>query len=971
MDTVKPNKKYKPDFARLAFSRWLSGEEQDDGETRAFCPICEDPAESRSPSGSFNFDKGTFNCFKGDHGMSIYNLAQQLKRERGWDPRSAAMRARHQDSAFREKVEKGLMNAGKRTAPLPTGADITKWHQSLLSNKKVLRDFQEKRGITTETISELDLGWDGYRYTIPIYDQDGELVNVRKYKLNASSANDKMINVAGHGQARIYGYDDLEEFDTIIITEGETDRILLRQELRTSKKNKIGVVTHTAGAKTFRQDWGPLFADKVVYIGYDNDDAGRVGATKAARMISPFAKEVYKIVVPLEKDGADWTDYIHQEGYGRKDVVRIIEEAKPISEAGHKTLGPVPSSGEKVSLANTTAESNQGKTLEFVVSIAGRQIEPYAATRKIHISCSQDKGVVCQMCPMIGAQGEMDLEIQPNDPNLFRFVDAGEERRLKTIRDISGIKCSDRSSLSDESYYTIEELVVQPSVDDRNDEESQRPTTRTIFSLSTHNSGINDKVRIVGHNVVDTRSSKVRFLSWVNEKVDLDIDNFHLDADQVQQLKDLFQPDEDQSPLDKCIEIARDMAENVTQIRGRDLLHVGYDLVWHSVLSFKVYDVIVHKGWLEMMVVGDTRTGKSEIANNLVRHYRSGAITSLEGASFAGIVGGVQQIDGRWHLTWGLVPMNDRRLVVLDEASGMKDNNLIEQMSSVRSSGIAQISKIANESTSARTRLIWITNPADGSMLRDSPDVGMAALRSVVQSNEDIARFDFVMAAAKDEVPDNIINRSFQETHNSSYSSAMSELLVKWVWSLGRDSIHISKGAASRAIKAASDMGRRYVSDPPLIQSENVRYKILRIACAIAARTFSYDRGKLAVRMEHVDDAVRFLDEIYSQESMGYARKSRRMRAARKQAVQNKAEIIKWLREEPSALDTLIAVGGSTFRMRDFQEFGAMDADSARAAVNKLVHKKMARRKTRGDIVMEPMLVQILKEMEDNDEFDD
>ena len=123
--------------------------------------------------------------------------------------------------------------------------------------------------------------------------------------------------------------------------------------------------------------------------------------------------------------------------------------------------------------------------------------------------------------------------------------------------------------------------------------------------------------------------------------------------------------------------------------------------------------------------------------------------------------------------------------------------------------------------------------------------------------------------------------------------------------------------------------------------------------------------------MEHVKDAVRFLDAIYAQESMGYARKSRRIRMSRKQSAANRDEIVKWLTEdEPAALDTLVAIGGSTFRMRDFQEFGAMDLDAARAAVNKLVHKKMARRKSRGDIVMEPVLVQILKELEDQDDFD-
>jgi len=337
--------------------------------------------------------------------------------------------------------------------------------------------------------------------------------------------------------------------------------------------------------------------------------------------------------------------------------------------------------------------------------------------------------------------------------------------------------------------------------------------------------------------------------------------------------------------------------------------------------------------------------------------------------SFAGLVGGVQQIDGRWHMTWGVVPMNDRRLVVLDEASGLKEKDVIEQMSSIRSSGIAQITKIASEETSARTRLIWIMNAGDGSMIRDNPLGGMGAIRTVVPNSEDIARFDFLVTTAKGDVDTKVINGGFAEHHSPEYTSEECETLVKWAWSLTRNDVIISAAAARQVVKSAMSMGERYISDPPLIQSENVRFKLLRIAAALAARTFSVNaKGKLVVNAEHIRDAVKFLDLSYNEDAMGYARASRKALAADARAKEKYQLCVDYLRLHPDdVLLTLKMVGGATFRTRDFVDFGGMDSGPAKLVVQQLLKWNVVRLKSRGDIQMDPQLIKAIREIEDED----
>lgn len=950
-------KKYKPNTVRAAFSEWFVGDETADGEQRAFCPICEDPGQSSSPSASFNPEQGKWNCLKNRHGGSIADLAADLKKSRGWDIRSAAMSGRNRDKDFQAKRDAGLAAVGRRPAPLPDKKEVKRLHRQLVNSPGILQKLKDARGFDDDTIDEFEIGWNGYRYTFPIYDQDGKLVNVRQYKLGAGA--NKMVNVSGHGESRIYGIEDVSEKDVIVLTEGETDRLLLRQHLYDAGHDEIGVATHTSGARTFKPEWANLFKGKKVFVCYDVDDAGQKGMDRTMAILAPVADGCYRINLPLADRGADLTDYLLHAGTAQ-DFLKLMKTA----EDDDVEL-PLPDKGKHMSLQESLAEEHQDEVLELTVSISGKQQAPATGPKVIRATCDMSKGAVCAVCPIGLANGNVEMSIRKDDERLFKFIDRSDDSYPKLLRQITGARCSDRVSFEMPQKYHIEELLVQPSIDDRRENESQQPIRRTVFSVGTHKSGVNEKVNLIGVNTTDPRSGRLRFMAWQNKRVETDIDRFEVDPETYSKLT-IFMPSDDQTALDKCFEIAKNMADHVTHIYGRDLLHVAYDLVWHSVLGFYIKDIPEDKGWLEMMVVGDTRTGKSEIAKQLMRHYRSGEMLSCEGVTFAGIVGGVQQIDGRWHMTWGTVPMNDRRLVVLDEVSGMSESNVIERMSSIRSSGIAQITKIESAVTSARTRLIWISNPADGGMVGDHPNMGLSALQSVVPNNEDIARFDFVTAAVKGEVPDKLINSLGGEQSAPDYGSVECELLIKWAWSLTRDKIHITDAAINTMYKLARKLGREFVPEPPLVQSENVRFKLMRIACAIAARTFSAtENGHLIVRAEHVKDAERFLQMVYGHQALGYKRVSQHKIHEEEVAQRNIGAVKAYLLEHEDLLEALQVIGASQFRHIDLENHGQMDRDQSQLHVKRLQQRFMLKRTNRGTLKLTSTMLRVLREIEE------
>jgi hypothetical protein len=436
------------------------------------------------------------------------------------------------------------------------------------------------------------------------------------------------------------------------------------------------------------------------------------------------------------------------------------------------------------------------------------------------------------------------------------------------------------------------------------------------------------------------------------------VDRFEITPDAVKQMN-LFKPAKNQTPLKKLGQINRDFATHVTKIVGRPEMHAMMDLVFHSLLQWKFGGQFIHRGWLEGIVVGDTRTGKSEVAERLVRHFGAGEIVGGEAATLAGLVGGLQQIGGKdWAVTWGVIPLNDRRIVVIDELSGLSPED-ISKMSDVRASGMARLTKIQQEVTFARTRLLWLGNPRNGGL--DQYTYGVDAIRPLIGNPEDIARFDIGMAVARGDVQPEEFNKRLGEGQLK-YTSAACHTMLMWCWTRSADQITWASGAEDTVYKLALDFGQRYVEDPPLVQMANARIKIARVAAALAARTFSTDDTyeKVIIMKQHVVDAVAFLDLLYKMPAFGYAERSKERLDDTQDAMDNRGNIRTYLFENRGLAKFLRS--NARFRRQDLEEILNRDRESANAIINKLWEARMIR-KDGGDNRVEPTLHELLREV--------
>ena len=239
---------------------------------------------------------------------------------------------------------------------------------------------------------------------------------------------------------------------------------------------------------------------------------------------------------------------------------------------------------------------------------------------------------------------------------------------------------------------------------------------------------------------------------------------------------------------------------------------------------------------------------------------------------------------------------------------------------------------------------------------------GVQAIKPLIGNPEDVARFDLAMSVASGDVDHDSINARI-DPGPQRYSQSAAAALVRWAWSRNPENVRWDDGAEDAVYKAARELGKRYVEDPPLIQAANVREKVARLAVALAARLFSTDeRGEdVIVRPIHVKEAVKFIDSLYSAAGFGYRARSaeviERQRAAERP---ENIEAARLLLARNAGLDVFLRSQGK-FRRQDLEEILDIDREEANAIISELYKLHMVW-KDKGDVRLTPTLHRLLRE---------
>jgi len=921
--------KYIKVFSRF-FNEKLKPNES--GEAPVCCPFHDD----HNPSMSINLKTGLWRCFACPEAGDVYTFWMKMT----GDPFPIAKDKI--DKICKEIVCNGE-EAEEVTHDLPAIKDniVGEYQDNLEKNKVVLKFLKEERGLSDKTIKKLRIGYNKGRITFPVPDVEGFWRNIRMYSRKEKGSKKVISWKTGYGKARILGIENLEA-DEVYLFEGEMDRALAFQL-------GYAAFTVTGGAGTWKEEWNELFKGKIVNICYDIDKAGQTGAENIARKLYSEAKRIKIIHLPItEPANADFSNYIINSGYSKKDFDSLVSKTKPydLAEAIEKD-----NTIYEVHLSQASKSDYFHKKIKLKVLVAGKDLAPYIVPSKIKFQCNMN-GKSCDFCELGAAGGEKILTFNNTDPKVLNLINVSDERLNFYLKDICGIKKGCRAYYSEIlEVINIEELLLIPELDWSAKE--QEYVSRRAYYMG-HGLKPNCRYIFKSITVPDPKTQYATHIIYDSKKAEGDIIN----PDRKDDLK-IFQP-VSWSLINikkKMKEISTDLSYNVTKIYGREDLHMAIDLVYHSVLSFNFQNDFIRKGYLELLILGDTRTGKSRTIQRLIDYYQLGEFVTGESASYAGLVGGLQQNQKRWNITWGKIPLNDRRMVIIDEASGLNTDE-IGNMSGIRSSGIAELTKIQTERTNARTRLIWLSNPrsADTLNMRMFP---VEFLFYLIGKPEDIARFDFVVSCASGEIPTETINNLKRIKVKHKYESELCKKLILWAWSRKTEHIHFPQDAEEKIIKYSIELGKKYAKNIPLIDAADIRIKLCRFSTALACRLFSTDDGEnVIVRGEFVDFVYEFINYLYSKSSFKYAQYSEKTMRTQKIIEKQGSAIKAFLDEYKNLAEFLRDI--DFFYANDLENALNVDVEERRAILFFLIRNKLIRKTSRGEYRKFPEFIKFL-----------
>lgn len=481
-----------------------------------------------------------------------------------------------------------------------------------------------------------------------------------------------------------------------------------------------------------------------------------------------------------------------------------------------------------------------------------------------------------------------DLTIEEGDEKILSFIGVPTTHHPGLIKKYFNINIPKdvkfNYTVKDNGYQTILRFAIAGLTGEERSSIGNKPLI--VYCVYVNDLKIEDNCsyKLEGYRTVDPKNQETVCVFNKATKIQSDIENFKVE-DFKEDLR-IFRPKkikkDDKSPFtaDEIFNQLKKLCEfystNITGVRGdhRFDAHLAVYLTFHSVCNFEFEPQRnIEKGWMDVMLLGDEGTGKSTISEKFLDYYGMGERITGQNTSFAGLVGGNDEISGYRIPNWGKFPLNDKGLLVVDEA-GHLDPIIFNNLDAMRSSGKASMSKMVKGEVNARTRVIWTSNPKDNGRVGNKY-YGITSLSDLITQNSSIRRFDLVVICAKRKEDNIIPNKVYtpEAIGNIWPTKEQDRNLVRWAWSRKLEDIIFTPQAKQTARELAEKLGEEYSPKIPLILGQDFRIKLARLAIAIAVCVFSHVKGhpnKVLVGRSHMECAEKVINLIYGKDENGY-----------------------------------------------------------------------------------------------------
>ena len=831
---------------------------------------------------------------------------------------------------------------GIATAERPVSVDLVERARPKIWEAGTLLRELRRRCISDQTIVDFKLGVDKNRITIPVPDLSGTVyVNIRKY-LPGAPGDKKMANLKGRGKLHLYPYSQLK-YERVLVCGGEIKALAAAQEL-----NQVGVgcVAATGGEGAWDPvRFGNLLKGKTVYVCLDIDSKGKMAAQKLCREIYPYASEVSWIQLPLDEDlfpTGDINDYLKTGG----TLAPLIEDSS-VYQPRLRTIDWTEGEHVPRSIWEAVRADNIGERSQIGVHVVGLVDSTYSVPHQVEVECLQDQKC-CGSCP-VAVTAKTKFGVDPENPAVSAMVGQSDYQVDQIVGKAINIpaQCKERH-IHVLAHRSVEVGVVSPQMELTSTDSGPRNVQKILSTTSVLEA--NEEYILEGRAIADPKTQETVFLASTAKPTLSSINTFEFDRHDESRI---FQPDEwSVEGIDAQLnDLYDDLSVNVTHIRERRELHEIIDLAYHSVLNIKL-ERNVQRGWVEALVLGDSSQGKSQATECLQKHYNLGHKVDMKNATSAGIIGGLQQFGSTWVVSWGALPTHDRRLVIMEELEGA-DVEVLAAMTDVRSSGVAKVQKIQTGERLARCRLIALSNPRSGRNM-NSYAFGVEAIMELCGQAADVRRFDTCICVTKEDHTTDVIHEFEEREIEHVYHSDLCHHLIMWGWTRKTDQVQFSKATIKKLFECSKQMCSTFHEQIPIVDAGSMRFKLARLAAALAVRTYSTeDEGQsVEVRPCHVEYITQLLTRTYSSPGMKYLQYSQKRK--RSETLQNTTEIREQILRATHPRELVEEFLSATFLDENtLAAKGGFDFQDCRDMLNALIRFNAVETKGRGLYVLQ------------------
>lgn len=514
-----------------------------------------------------------------------------------------------------------------------------------------------------------------------------------------------------------------------------------------------------------------------------------------------------------------------------------------------------------------------GKRIRTRLRVAGRQESAYLVPSKVVYKAVGDEECSRPHCKLHAAGGRIEKDFTTEDETrtLLSLCGVNDQVMKTALRNVV-----EKNSCKAFFYQVTEHVrviemtcvpkaesfVFNPVTEKSVDETGGDFVYQRVYAIGL-DFKVNAYYEVEGRVFPHPRHQEATLVITDASPTQDAIEDFDLDA-----VKHLFEPYTGE-PTQVLGHLVADVGVNVCKVAGRQAALLSLLMTMHAPLELR-FGGDSYGGWMQTLMVGDTGEAKSQLVERLVRHVGLGELLSAQSSGRTGLLYTIITKDTTHNfIQWGSFVLNDRRLLVIDEASGI-DKSGYAELRNARRDGIFKVTRSVSGEAQTRTRLVVLSNPRYGK--------NMSAFRNGIESveplfeNADIRRFDLVVGFRNGTVTRETIEAQLAEPVEHIFTSEVLRANMLWAWSRKAEDIYWAPGAVEQVKAQAKRLNAKYEGSDIHLLSQDANEKIARMAQALAATLHSTDElhAMVHVTSEHVDLIAELIDALYASTDLDF-----------------------------------------------------------------------------------------------------